>query len=307
MFIGFHTPLIRHIKKRYSWMQQGHCLMNIDDLIQVASIALLKLGTEWPDIATKYELQSIDPRDNDGLVWTILQDRIKKAISKYGRDVVRISRVVLDASIDREMQRLDEEGFMSIDVRTALKVPGPMSRGSRIEWHALVDAFSVLPIRDKIHLALRFYDGLSLDRTGQLLGVKKATAHAYIERVRSRFRIIARNQYLTRLEEVPARNATPWEPPQSLIDYLADEYDLDVAEWLGLFTISMREDISYLCDILSTGYFMPPTVSRGRTLTPEQMYEIDQRLATGETQKSIYTSMGLTKKQVQHHAHRRAA
>lgn len=304
MFLGFYTPLVRHIKKRYSWMQKDHCLMNVDDLIQISCIALLKLGSEWPDIATKYNLKSLDPRDNDGLVWVILQERIKHAIYKYGRDVVRITRVVLDASIDRELQRLDEQGFMSDDVRTALRVPDSTPH---LEWHALVDQFAVLPPRDKIHIALRFYDGLSLDRVGEVMGTSKASAHAYVERVRKRFRIIARNQYQTRLEDLPARNALRWEPPQTLVDYIADEYDLEIAEWLGLFTISLRADVSYLCDILSTGYFMPPTVSRGRTLTAAQMYEIDRRLAAGETQKAIYTSMGLTKKQVQHQAHRQAA
>lgn len=290
VFTAFHTPLIRHVKKRYAWMQQGHCLLDLDDLIQVASIALLKLGSRWESIAADRGI-SPDPTENDGLVWAYLSHEIRNAIHKYADRTARIDDAKLTGSIDRELERFAEDGWLADDLRTQITVQ-PRDAFSLLHGD-LVDYISVMPQRDKVHLALRYFDGRTLDEAAKILEGKKATVWAYLQRVEDRLRAHAENQIRDIARDEPDRFANPWTPPDALHAYLRNTHDTDLLTWLGHFTICIRLDSRYITDMISGEYFMPSTVRRGAKWTDEQVDEIDRRRTSGETVKAIAADMGI--------------
>lgn len=304
-FEYFRKKLRAHVLKRYGWMQNFCPHMNADDLVQIANLALFELCRDWSEIAEARDVSS-DPVDNPGMFWKYLAFRVKDEVRMYAKTNEGTLNEdghwiwTRSLSLDAEDEHFATSGLVREDIRDEVMIrdhPPYLSR------NAVVDLFSILPTRDKIYLALRFFDGLSLKDAGQLVGSSPTAFSMLVERARSHVRGYARHQYSTTdagTGDLRPRKGAPWDIPGTLHDYLRTRHDLDVHEWLGLFTISMRVDVSYLIDIVSGRGFMPDTASR-RGLTPEQESELGRRIAENQPSDEIMSQMGISYELVRYH------
>lgn len=291
----FLPKLRGHVVAKYGWIERrGNCLITIDDLIQVASITLLKHIDKWPRIAASL---GMDPEGNNGAFYATLKTDVKFAISKYrARDAHEDDEHdMLGHSFD-DLPPLAGEAGENTDeeFRTAIRAPSNMPHWPMTQA-SVVDYFVFLHKRDKVHIALRYFDELSHATTAELLGIGSAVSTSRMSVVRRGWVDHARNQFTdhaVQMNDGPAN--IRWEPSEALIAYLRDRHRMDIDEYLGIVTIAFREDVTYLIDILGDGRTTANDArAYQRALSPYQEAQVDKWMNAGMTMKDIAHDLGV--------------
>lgn len=292
MVAEFMPQLRGHVIAKYGWLERrGNCMIGIDDLIQVASMAMMRHIERWPAIAAA---RGWDPNDNDGAFYVMLKEDVKRSIIHYRR--------LFDRDEDREMSSFDDvptiggEPVENTDeeFRTAIHAPSMLPHWRMLQ-EAVVDYFIFLRKREKMNIALRYFDELSHEVTAGLLGVGVATSRQTISKVKAEWLDHARNQF--RDEQVINQervHGMHWEPSEALTAFIRDRHRMDIDEYLGIVTIAFREDISYLTEILgSSPHYGSIAHSGRRALSPYQEAQVDKWMASGMSQKQIALDLGV--------------
>lgn len=293
----FLPRLRAHVISKYGWLERrGNCLITIDDLIQVASIALIRHIDRWPRIAADLNM---DPTSNNGAFYVMLKEDVKRTIWKYRRAADDPAEGEIDPiamSFDDRPEGSDG-GFLGAtneEFRTALRAPSMLPHWKMVQSD-VVDYFVFLQKREKMNIALRYFDELSHETTAELLGVSTAVSKSCVSNVRTDWLNHARNQF--RDEQVPTlprRDGIKWEPSEALVAYLRDRRRMDIDEYLGIVTIAFREDVSYLTEILSeTRYYSATGRAHKRALSPYQEAQVDKWIAAGMSQADIARDLGV--------------
>jgi DNA-directed RNA polymerase specialized sigma24 family protein len=296
-----------YIHNNYRWIEdRGHCLLTVDDLKQVASIQMLDLAERWPAIAEDRGFP--DDRDaQEKLFWAFLKHEVKQAVQEHVQSVTRQYKE--GPSSHNSLDDFDPNARSEHpdDVRTALWRYAPPS----MLLEDVVDFFTIQPVQDKLAIALRYFDGLSLEMLAGMMGIEPASCRSRAKRASKRILDYAKNQCVDEPNDLEPRRTHGWETPEAITNYVRNRYRTDVANYLGYVTLCFRADVSYLVDILDAGnggVFRSPLAVNGRaTLTASQLFEIDARLGGGETQSQIARDMALPIATVQSAAHRQVA
>ncbi len=266
--ISEYLPVISgHISNKYRWVdQRGNCMLSVDDLIQIASIALVKLAAKWDDILAE---RGEERAGNGGLFWRFLELEIKRDVHKYFQRTAHYEEPD-PASFDTD------DG---LDIRTSLA----RHRDPSLTVADVADYYATLPLRDKILIALRYYDELPWQSVADILSAKFGNTAVLARIAVDRWRRYARNQFLEQPEPMSRQLKRSWEPPQSLHDYLRDRHRKDIHEYLGVVTIAFRTDPGYLFLILGKQQWFAPGAMDTGTLTPHHKHQIDVMLGAGMT------------------------
>ncbi|WP_292763737.1 sigma-70 family RNA polymerase sigma factor [Microbacterium sp. UBA3486] len=293
--ISEYLPVVSgHIVNKYSWMaERGNCLMSLDDLKQVAAIALVKLVSRWDDVLAE---QDKTREGNGGLFWWYLKTDVKRAVSKYYRDIAQHGEY--DAPI------LDELGAETLEMqRTSVRAPSEAA-GARLTREDIVDFYSLMPLRDKTIIALRYFDELPYPQLADILDAQTKTTRNLTMNAVNRLRAFARNQYIDAPGKVPVRIEQPWSPPPALLTYLRERHRMNLAEYLGIVTIALRVDVSYLVEILRTDRTNVPG-AMASTMTSFQCAAADELLRQGETMREVARRLDVSYGVIVSHAKRR--
>ncbi|WP_144797690.1 sigma-70 family RNA polymerase sigma factor [Microbacterium paludicola] len=314
--ISEYLPVLRgHVIKKYRWMEErGNCLITIDDLIQIASIRLLKLAADWDDILAG---QGKTRAGNNGLFWKYLENGTKQSVLKYYE---RVGNVPLKGKSERDVTggltaiSADGEEYGATDDQSAREWWQSVedSMFGKITLRKVADFFDTLPRRDKIIIALRHYDELPFAQIDALLGVAKRTVNPQADQIVTRWRDFARNQFTDHQVEVSKRQARPWEPTDVLIEYLRTRHRNDLPTYLGRVTIAFHTDPTYLAEILNPATTRSPASLSGYhgdrlPLSAFMQAQIDKMLGEGVTGAEIARTLGLSRNRVYDHAKRRHA
>jgi DNA-binding CsgD family transcriptional regulator len=159
--------------------------------------------------------------------------------------------------------------------------------------------------RDRILIALRYFDELPFEQIADIMGVSGGATRTNTANAAARLRTHARNQFVDEPTEWNhTRGVRPWEPPQSVHDYIEMRHAKSLNEYLGIVTIAFREDISYLVDIIGTERTEVPGGHRV-TLSPHQQQQADEMLSSGKTMRDVSRELGVSYGVVVYHARRR--
>jgi RNA polymerase sigma factor (sigma-70 family) len=287
-------PRIRpFVASKFGWLERrGNCMVTVDDLIQVASIALMRHAERWGDNLA--DSLGVDPETafdggpNAGLFWTTLREDVERAIYAYRHR---------DAKDDEFMDSFDNRGEddeSDAEKRTSLRTPG-----NGFTWGVIrenvVDYYMFLPQRDRVMIALRYFDDLTHTRVAELLGVNTSTVRQRDKVLRDEWVTVARNQYAEHPTPLADRRSNiKWEPSELLTTYIRDRWRKDVHEYLGIFTIALREDIGYLSEILSSERtYAGDAHAASRILSPYQDAQIDKWYAAGMSMRDIARDLGV--------------
>lgn len=290
-----YLPMVKAlVVRRYASMgRSGNCLLTVDDLVQIASIELMHLTEKWDEILADMG----KTRDgNDGMFWRFVEKRVRDAVMKYYDRVARAKR---DPSSSIDDIEANPEHY-SIEVRTALaRLQQPS-----IVHHDIAGFFDTLPRKDKVYVALRYFDELSYAQMADLLGANKNTTTNLTVRIVDRWRDFARNQFTDHAVVVGRRVEVAWEPTQPLLTYIENRHRVGLPEYIGWVSLCLRADVSYLAAILTSERTEGPA-SREPLLSPAQQVQVDDLLRAGVNKKEISRRLGVTYGLVLGHAKRR--
>ena len=283
--ISEYLPVVKgQIAKKYWWIEdRGNCLLTTDDLIQVASIALVTLTNKWDDILADQGATREDMTDGR-LFWHYLKSEVKWMVLNA---IKRQAKLDQDNHTTNWRYDAHAEELWGEDVRTALT----RHQDPSILQADIAEYFALMPPYEKTILALRHFDELSFPQISDLLGVAAPLLSEHATKAINRWRVYARNQYLDTPEYLPRHPRRAWEPPTALVDYLQSRHHADIHEYLGVVTISFRVDVSYMVDILGGRRFTGTANHPNSRLTDEQRKEIDR--LTGEGMNAMEVSRRL--------------
>jgi RNA polymerase sigma factor (sigma-70 family) len=289
-----------HVQRHYGYIARaGNCILQYEDLLQVAYIELVRLVRAWDEIKPEGVGDDIDDERTRMTFMGYLRDRVKWEILKYSRDTT-------DGLASYSYASFDEPGAFDSDqteaeVRTSLNLHVAPS----ITHADIADYFSTLPTRDKVILALRYFDELTYKEIAEIVGTTENSAAAFASKACDAVRAFARNQFVSDPTEIPHRRDA-WEAPDTVTTYVRARWQReDLAEYLGVVTLCFRADVSYLVDIIGrTHVHVPKSQTSGR-IRWELQDEIERRYDAGQTQAEIADAMGLAKSTVWNHVHRR--
>ncbi|GEB94383.1 hypothetical protein [Microbacterium lacticum] len=298
MVTEFLPQMRAHIIGKYGWLERrGNCMITVDDMIQVASIALLRHVDRWPRIAAD---RGWDPNNNDGAFYVMLKEDVKRSIMKYRRreagDPEPGEQNPIAVSFDDHplFEHGGEGENTDAEYRTSLNAPSMLPHWKMLQ-STVVDYYVFLQKRDKVQIALRYFDELSHASTAELIGISTAASKRRITTLRSGWVDHARNQFTDHYVPLadPAQNLR-WTPPPALEAYVRDRHRMNLDEYLGIVTIAFREDVSYLTDILSEGRHYGATAhAASRALSPFQEAQVDKWMSSGMSQKQIADDLGV--------------
>lgn len=295
--ISRYLPVVNgHIMKNYRWIEErGNCLCTVEDLQQIAAIALIRLAGKWDEILA----EKGKARDGDNaLFWAYLKNYVKSDVNAFFRDHGKKG-----ADDDTIFKGEDDETEDEM-VRTSIRAKEDTPIGNII-WEDLVDFFELMPQKDKILIVLRYFDELTFDQMGDVLSANPGTTKALTSLVEQRWRLRARNMFTDYPAEETPRKPRPWDKPDSLEVYLQSRHRRDLSEHLWFATQCFRDDVSYLTDILGSTPFYPAGATEGRrVLNPTQEAMIDAMIREGESGAEIARRLEIPLHQVYQHSRR---
>lgn len=295
--VATYLPKLRgYVVNHYSWIsRRGHCLLELDDLIQITSILLMKIAAEWEDRGEPIG----GSEANRSRFFGYLKGAVKKELLSEMRD----------RRFDTETSQFDSlnapattddgvENTATIAAYRSAHIPKApdMLHGEAAEY------FPYLPPMVKTMIALRYFDQLTMAQINSLMGMR---VDAKIGVEISRWRQHCLNLCTSDLAELPARRTRPWTPSPELLEYLQDRYGTDLAGYLGFFTIALRVDVGYLVEILNPSKHYVPDSHRGRrAFTPLEERRIDDLLAAGHTLEDVANRFGVGTSTIHRHKSR---
>lgn len=287
----FLPSLSAHVTAKYASLgARGNCILGVDDLIQIASIELMGLAEKWESIVEEHPDFELEPNGTyDGLFYAFLKTRVMQRIidtNKRERRTQYEPLTVMDEGEEQDRSELYEYSDGELHDRTGVRrrPDGPW-------WRAVVNEIMTfwdqMTQKEKVVMALRFYDELSTERVSELARVTESLPSL----VRKRWRAHARNQM--RLgddhEYIEHHKPQAWEPPELLVEYLRARHRMDIHEYLGIVTISFRSDPMYIVDALTEAAPRPR-----RRIAVEQEDIIDRMAGQGYNAPQIAREIGVS-------------
>ncbi|MCC2032198.1 hypothetical protein [Microbacterium allomyrinae] len=275
--------------------RRGNCLCSVEDLQQIAAMQLVTLAAEWDAICASKQILRDD--EQGPLFWAFLKHRVKQAVLEFFNRAGSkgVGAISLDETATEDAK----------DFRTSLHAPGD-TPVAQIIRRDLVDFFEIMPRRDKVLIALRYYDELPWSQVADILSANVQTTRNLSYLVEERWRVHARNMFTDYpTEEVP-RRAKHWDLPETLEVYLRTRHRKDLPGYLWFVTTCFREDVSYLVDVLGNEHIKMPGAFEP-TLSPFQQAQIDAMLRDGVSTLEIGRLLGLSRGVISTHAKRRHA
>ncbi|WP_378795091.1 hypothetical protein [Microbacterium laevaniformans] len=268
----------------------------------MASIELIRLCDTWGDVATKLGVSG-DLAVSGGLFWSALEHRVRHAIFTYKEQDIHVGDSIRSDPMVRELDG-DEHEHPGL-IRSVITV----HRDPSTVQQNVVDFFSMMQLRDKVLVALRYFEMLPYKHIGKLLGTSPQSACKTTSDVEERILTFTRNEFLDQPLELHRRINQQWQPPAELAQFIWKRHSIDVQSWIGYFTICLRVDIGYLVDILSPERWTSPLVDAGRgtSLTADQRALIDTMLRAGTSQAETARQVGASIAAVKWQAKRAAA
>lgn len=304
LFERFYPHMVKHIRARYRWVEDktGNVLVSVDDLVQVAAFELLKLAETWDDVARAMQITT-DIDQHGGLFWKTLAHRVKNRILTYKDQDVKVKNDYLTKPSTVVVDGVEDDDWEVI--RTSLRAPMEPS----LLHQEIVDFLSVMPQRDKVVIALRYFERLPYRQVGTLMESSGQSVSNTERDVTERLRTFALSRIKDDPPEVPARSNRPWSPPPVLIHYIEAKHGSDVPGWLGYFTICCRLDVGTVVSILSDERWMSPAADggRGTSLTSMQRTMIDELLGQGVSKAEAARRVGASRSAVNYYAQREVA
>lgn len=220
--------------------------------------------------------------DDRALFWKMIKQNIDWAVADAMKTQAKANVVYFEDLEATEDQPADDDL-----TRTQLYRHRPAS----LLHEEIVDVISTIPTREKLLLALRFFEELDWKTVTRLAGFKGANATNQMIRTTTRILRTSRNMVVNDPEEIAdARRVTPLEVTSDLTRWLLEHYGTnDVHAYLGYVTRHYYADVSYVIDFIKTAHGVRVAAFGLRTnpLTREQMAELDARLLAGDTQIAI--------------------
>lgn len=302
--ITHYLPILRgHIVTKYRWLEtRGNCLVTIDDLVQIAAIALFKLAAEWDSILAK---KGKTREGNNGLFWSFLVLNVKRDVLGYYEKEGHAGWNEKDNESFDVPAGGFEDGESWAEVKTSLQQKHDSATWDIIH-EDLVDFFSTLPQKDKTFIALRYFDHLNHTAAASVVGLSAGRLSTQTKAIADRWRDYARNQFTDHTVVIGRRIERDWEPPESLFTYLRDRHRKDLAEYLGYVTICFRADPVYLTEVLNTKR-VPIGESSLIRLSPFQQHQADEMLRAGVSMTKTARELGVSLTAVRNHAKRAVA
>ncbi len=297
--ISEYLPIVQgHVVNRYKgYARRQHCLVSMEDLMQVAAIELVLLTADWPQIC---EERGDVEGDGKALFWSYLVTRVKSAVLRY---VERTAHMEADSGT-RRLDIVAEDGQNEDEVRTSLF----KWRDPSLLQQEIADYYGLLPTRHKALIALRYFDELTFSQVADILSATEKTTGNLTHAVVDRWRAFARNQWVTHPDWLPAPASSRWTIPESFELYVQARYRTDVHTYLGYFAVCLKADVSYLTQILGRSKtVVPGSAAHSQAFSPAQQAQVDARLAAGELARDIAADMGVHQNTVYNHAKRRRA
>lgn len=287
----FIPQLRAHVTAKYAWLgDRGNCILGVDDLIQIASIQLMDLAERWGDIVKEHPDFERDLNGTyDGYFYMFLKTRVMQKIISANKRERRVAYEGL--TFEYEGDELDRPELYECSDGELHDRTGVRRRPDGPWWPAVANNIMTfwdhMTQREKVAIALRFYDGLSTTQVNELAGVDRGLPND----IRKRWRAHARNQ--VRLgddhEEIQHHRSHAWSPPEVLLEYLKARHRMDIHEYLGIVTISFRTDPMYIVDALTEDGHGPT-----RLITIEQEESIDRLAAEGYKAPQIAREIGVS-------------
>lgn len=298
--IATYLPKVRgYVVNHYSWIsRRGHCLLDIDDLIQIVSILLVTIAAEWEERG-----DPIGGTDkNRARFFAYLKSAIKKELLTEVRDRRFDTETQMFDSFDLPT---DPETGVENRTTAAAYRSAHIPRAPDMLHGEAAEYFLYLPPRNKMLFALRYFDELTHSQIGELMGMSRHSVSARLQDEIIRWRRHCLNLCTSTFEELPVRRTRAWEPPPALIEYIQDRYRSDIPGYLGFFTIALRLDVGYLTGILKPERNYVPDSHRGRrAFTELEEKRIDDLLHAGHTHREIAEMFGVGKSTITRHAAR---
>lgn len=272
-----------YVQNNYRWVEDkyGECLYSVSDLIQLSMVKLIQKAREFtPD-------ESATDEANHRMFFSFLKKAVQFAIKQE----------IHDHKNPHWGDSFDGDNGEETDVRTSLRIFVDPS----LIHSMLVDYFDLLPQRAKLCLAIRYFDELTVKEAAAILG---DGAQTYTSRVIERYRRHARNLWVEFPERLENTRMLDWETPAAVEEYVRNRWQSDIPGYLAHVSRCLRADVSYLVDMLGSGY----TVTPRSTVTPQQQQRI-QRIenlsALGWTQRRIAEALGVSQSVVHRALHHR--
>jgi DNA-directed RNA polymerase specialized sigma24 family protein len=307
--ISFYLPVVRgHIVNKYAWMEtRGNCLITIEDLQQIAAIALVKLAAEWDEtVAEHYPNEPQRREGHDPRFWGLLAKAIKFRVINYYKNVGRADDNENSwPSFDAPPP--DGSTLNYAEAHTSIRQPESSPLWGLVN-DTLIEYFQILSTREKVLIALRYFDELPFEQIADILSSQRGTCGAKVKEIGARWRAYARNQFVDQPAELAPHNPYRWEVPPGLIEYVETRHRKDLSEWLWFVTECFRADVGYLTAVLGEGrYVVPGSLAKLHVISPYVGSQIDSMRADGLTQQAVANMLGITKSQVSHYLSRRHA
>lgn len=294
-------PMIRtHVLKNYAWMRHRDCLLDPNDLIQLASIVLMKLDREWDEIVRTHHI-----RGGLGMFWMMLEERVRNELYNHIRSLAPPEREQAK-SLEGAAEAAGEAWSNDDKIRRYVR-----AREDSIIWglvrDRIVDYYSLMQKRTKVLMALRHFDELTLQQVGDIMGMHLGATNAAIVHATGMLRRAALAELSLNPTDAPERpHNRKWEPPDTLLEYLRSRHQMDIDEYIGVTTIAFRVDGHYLQAILTKQKTLSPGTYRG-TLSPYLQQQADDLLRSGVSMRQTAQRLGVGVKVIQTHAKRRRA
>lgn len=295
--VATYLPILRgYVVKNYSWIsRRGHCLLDLDDLLQIASILLMKIAADWEDRG-----EAIGGSEaNRSRFFGYLKGAVKTELLSEMRDRRFDTETAKFDSLNAPATSDDGvENTATIAAYRSAHIPKApdMLHGEAAEY------FPYLPPMVKTMLTLRYFDQLTMAQINALMGMR---VEAKIGVEISRWRRYCLNLCTSDIVELPSRRTRAWSPTPELLEYLQDRYSTDLPGYLGFFTIALRVDAGYLVEILNPSKTYVPDSHRGRrAFTPLEERRVDDMLASGHTLQEVAAAFDVATSTIFRHSHR---
>jgi len=280
---------------RSRWANQAQATSahrDLDDFLSIAYFELVRLANRFPDW--------IDPERLGGapekiVFFNQLNQEIDWTIAEY---LSHRYSTTPPGRLDRKSDDDEDDGPDALEAARSRYRPPSML------LNEIVDYLSLMPLKNKVFAALRFFEEMPLDQIAELVEMSRESVTNQITRFSQQMREFALSRVLENPDPVPHYRYNKWEPPQRLLDW-AEQYGDDLQGYVGYVTICFRVDVSYMQDIIERSYGRNgsfasfggrgPRETANTKIPLSERPKILERLARGETQVALADEYGVSK------------
>lgn len=231
-----------YVAKRYAGNSRSNPHTTLDDLYGEAARSLVALGNTFHKWCADHSADATAK----GLFWNLLKTRVDWDILKYLK-----RRTGAALSIDQMEDHFQNTGAITDLVRTELSHYRPPSALHR----NIADYITTLRTREKVMLALYYFEGFPLGRIEQLTGIPSTTFSRHLKTTAERILNHALREVADQPpDSMPRKWEAEYQIPAPLTEWCQTTYNTDVYAWLGWTMRSYTRDVRYLIDFIDLAH-----------------------------------------------------